>query len=164
MESPVAMQMPRTSTRGSAYKALYKSFCLSKVTNCFLKKSLNEEHRPGGAGRTADQLKKKGESATTPVFRQERKLVVEKSSARLSSNRLDAGLIPPAPARFRRNTGELSSTSDSALESRKQRCEEGHFVARRRPRQAGFRHAGTRDLVTDAAAPRLSRPPARPAT
>ena len=52
--------------------------------------------------------------------------------------RWNGGLIPPAPARFRRKRGERSSTGHSALESQEQRHAEGHYVAGWQPRQDGL--------------------------
>ena len=92
--------------------------------------------RSGPAGNPPKR--ERGESATMPTSRQTRKLVVEKSSARPPSNRLDAGLIPPAPAKFRRNTGERSSTDDSACGSRKLTTRRGAPRRRQQPRQDGL--------------------------
>lgn len=62
----------------------------------------------------------------------------QRTFARPPLNRLDAGLIPPAPARFRRNTGERSSTDHSACGSRIPTTRRGAPRRRQRPRQDGL--------------------------
>lgn len=134
---------PRTDVRCSADKAFYKSFCRSKADELLLKMRERQHGPAERAGRGSTQ-ERRGEPVKPRAIRQRSPFVVERWFAEPLGYRFDAGGISPALARFRRNTGERSSTDHSALESREQRHCEGHHVARRRPRQAGFRHAGTR--------------------
>lgn len=80
--------------------------------------NFERDNRPDGAGRRANDSREKEGNPLDHQFDNDATSWF-KESVQPPSDRLNVGLIPPAPAMFRRNTGERSSTDDSALESRK---------------------------------------------
>ena len=96
VESRLGFPKPRFSTRDSAYKAFYKAFLRSKADELLLRNFERQQIGPAErAGRQATQEKTR--SGSEPLTRRRE---IAKSS--------------PQCRRLRRNSGERSSTDDSA--------------------------------------------------
>lgn len=120
VEPRIGFLKPRFSTRTLAYKAFYKASLLSKADELLLRNLERQQSGPTErAGRQATQ--KKTRSGREPLTR-----------------RREIANSSPQCRRLRRNSGERSSTDDSAWDSREHATRGGAPRRRQRPRQDGL--------------------------